>query len=71
MSYEFNNKEFTKDHAEIIKYWRVHKGCTWGRIGELCQQEFNMGDGGQMSGRNLCDEAAKLLGEDPNEEPWN
>jgi hypothetical protein len=61
----------TYEQALEIRKWRVDKGCSWGRIGELALEIFNLGTGGQMSGYDLCVEAAKFFNEDPNDELWN
>jgi hypothetical protein len=55
------------EQAKVIRTWRVDLGCSWGRVDELAEKVwgFRMGPG------ELCEHAARVLGENPGEEPWN
>ncbi len=58
----------TEEMAKMIRTWRVDLGCTWGRVDELAEKVwgFRMSPPGY-----LCEAAARVLGEDPGEDPWN
>ena len=63
----------TKEDAVIIKEWRTN-GATWRRIAEYAADKWpDMGyiAGHQLEGRELCDEAARTLGDDRRDQPWN
>lgn len=63
----------TKNDAIIIKEWRA-KGATWRRIAEYAAEKWperNYHSGNQLEGRELCQEASELLGENYREEPWD
>jgi len=51
----------TRLEATIIKALR-DIGCTWMRIAEICAESNNTLDTSQETGRQLCAEAAKVLG---------
>ena len=58
----------------FIKYLRVQRGYTWRMIAYKCAEKWP--DRGlyahdQMEGRDLCNQAADVLGEDASIEPWN
>ncbi len=57
----------SEEQARVIRTWRVDLGCTWGRVDELAEKVwgFRMGPG------ELCEYAARILGEKPGEYPWN
>jgi len=62
------------DEAEArwIRVLRVDLGCSWGRIGELFEKAVGRRYGGyQESGAGLCVWAARILGEDVSQDPWN
>lgn len=63
----------TREGALIIRTWRCELGCSWRRVAELAKlvwsKKYPRTD--QQHGRKLCVEAAKVLGEDPDREPWN
>ncbi len=64
----------TREQALVVRTWRVDLDCSWGRVGELYLSVWGSGDGCNSFseyGARLCEEAAKLLGEKPGEEPWN
>ncbi len=56
----------TEEQALIIKHLRCNKGYSWRMISKSIDDYED-----QIHGRDLCNEAARLLGEDPNEVPWN
>jgi hypothetical protein len=70
--------------ADRVKELRCGTIChSWRRIAEIIASEFPDVDGlvytdedsnicgFQIEGKELCDEAAKFLGEDPGSEDWN
>ena len=62
----------TREDALIIKEWRA-KGATWRRVADYAakkwpDQEYIAGN--QLEGRELCLEAAKILGEDSRAGCW-
>lgn len=61
----------SEEEARWIRVLRVDLGCTWGRVAELFARATGDSDTTQMHGEDLCRWAAKMLGEDPAEEPWN
>jgi hypothetical protein len=71
-----------RGEARIIRGWRCLDGKTWrwiGRQGWLAFGEyppsgfksFDTAKTTQEDGKQLCVEAAEILGEDPNSPPWN
>ena len=62
------------EQARRIKHWRVDEGFTWRAIAATAYCEFDGDwhpDSNQLWGMELCTAAAELLGENPNEDPWN
>ena len=56
----------TIEDAITIKGWRV-KGASWRRVAELAAQMWPLRaieSGNQIEGRDLCQDAAIILGED-------
>lgn len=65
--------KLTKEQAEFIKNLRcgliTH---SWRSIASKWYVKYKTGlNGNQLFGKELCENAAKLLGEDPSDEPWN
>lgn len=63
----------TQHKASIIKKYR-ETGSSWRRIAEKAALEFpelDIESGNQLDGRELCNAAALVLGENQNEDPWN
>ena len=66
-----------KAQANRIKDLRCGPIChSWRRIAEIIVQEyFDEYDadlsGNQLVGKDLCNDAARCLGEDPSAEEWN
>lgn len=66
------NVQLTDEMARQVRIWRVDKGETWRGVAGRADHLWDTDSGSnQLFGRDLCEEAARLLGEDPNEEPWN
>ena len=65
----------TLEQCIYIKELRCGKIThSWRRISELYCEKYRVEwdlHGNQMHGIDLCEEAAKLLDENPHEEPWN
>ena len=58
--------------ALMIKTWRV-TGATWRRIAEYAAETWpdrGYESGNQIEGRELCQEAARVLGEDHRDNCW-
>jgi hypothetical protein len=53
--------------AQKIK-WCVAGGCTWRKIAELFADSEMSGN--QLEGKELCETAAQVLGEDIHKYPW-
>lgn len=61
----------TTDMARQVRRWRAD-GYTWRAIGAAADQAWGTASqGNQLVGRDLCLEAARMLGEDPDADPWN
>jgi len=61
----------TREQALQIRGLREHGTWRWvaSKVYETMYQGIPKGH--QIAGENLCRQAATLLGEDPNEDPWN
>jgi hypothetical protein len=64
--------------AKEVRQLRVDEGCSWRAVAQSCYDSWQpQGDdtwephSNQLMGRALCETAAGLLGEDPEQEPWN
>lgn len=58
--------------AQMIRILRVKQNYSWRSIARHCSQYFNLPFGSnQLAGMVLCEKAAKALGEDFMEPPWN
>lgn len=58
----------TVEQAQTIRVWRIDYGCSWRIIAELFINDFGTEDdkhlyGNQLYGKDLCVEAAEILGE--------
>jgi hypothetical protein len=68
--------EMTEEEARLIKQWRVYDLCSWRMVAQnayrygIDNSDWEPPDN-QIVGRELCDKAAKILGEDANKHPWN
>ena len=65
--------EMTRELAVKIRELRVaDESLTWRGVAGNISAEFGLSCGtNQLFGRDLCNAAARLLGEDPDKEPWN
>ncbi len=65
----------TKKRAEIIRELRCTKHYSWRLVAQTCYQSWLGADwsppANQIMGTALCEQAARVLGEDPHQEPWN
>ncbi|WIX77226.1 hypothetical protein QRX50_38405 [Amycolatopsis carbonis] len=58
--------------AEQIRRWRGLDEETWRQIAILVTARLGLPHStDQTAGRRLCEDAARMLGEDPDREPWN
>ena len=61
-----------QETANLIRKLRVDKGYSWRAVARFCSNVGRAPWGGnQIAGMVICEEAAKLLGEDFLEPPWN
>ena len=64
--------EVDRELAQLIRAWRVDEEQTWREIADRVTSHLDLPRStNQIAGRNLCLKAARLLGEDPDAEPWN
>ncbi|MDT9682393.1 hypothetical protein RND61_09980 [Streptomyces sp. TRM76323] len=62
----------TPEMAARIRTWRVDEDLSWRAVAQAASDLWGSGFGSnQLYGKNLCVAAAKVLGEDPHQEPWN
>jgi hypothetical protein len=62
----------TAGRAQQIRGWRVDQELTWRGVAAAASVEWELGHGAnQLYGMELCEAAARLLGEDPNDALWN
>ena len=52
----------TIQEAILIHKMRVISGYTWRKIAKVWAEMYDEGDNSQHKGRELCEEAAKILG---------
>lgn len=76
MRYESEVRELLDSiaRAKEVRALRVDDRGTWRYVGEECQRRWQttVGDGDTQSfGATLGHVAAQMLGEPPDEEPWN
>lgn len=58
--------------AKLIRKLRVEKDLSWRAVARFCSKLWAAPWGGnQLAGMAICDKAAKLLGEDFLQPPWN
>jgi len=58
--------------AKLIRHLRVDKEYSWRAIARHCSQYLKAPFGGnQLAGMVICEKAAKALGEDYLQPPWN
>ena len=66
--------EINPEVARAIRRLRVEEGCTWRMVSERLEALYpgeNYGGGNQLLGEQLCEAAARMLGEDPHSSDWN
>ena len=64
--------EVNEPGAKLIRYLRVDKEYSWRAIARHCSRILKAPFGGnQLAGMAICEAAAKALGEDFLEPPWN
>jgi len=64
---------FLRIEAEdVSSLWGTFTGYTWRGVAQKCNDEWD-GDWGQnqIAGMEICEQAAKMFGEDYKKEPWN
>ncbi|MFF2747567.1 hypothetical protein ACFVVA_18700 [Kitasatospora sp. NPDC058048] len=62
----------TTEMALQIRTWRVDEEFSWRAVARAATDLWGSEYGSnQIYGRDLCVAAAKVLGEDPDGEPWN
>lgn len=68
----FSYPEMTRERAARVRALRVDTGLTWRGVAGVLSEEWG-GDwgGSQIAGEDLCEQAARALGEDYRDEPWN
>lgn len=64
----------TMEQAQFVRKIRVDEDDSWRGVAHACYEAWN-GDwdppSNQLMGMALCERAAYLMGESPNEAPWN
>jgi hypothetical protein len=67
-----NRFAMTVDQACWVRQMRVDEERTWRWIAEECAEAW-AGDWGseRWTGKEICERAAAVLGEDGTREPWN
>jgi len=66
--------DLTREQAELVRRFRCLDACTWRMVAVRAAEawpEKEICSDNQFDGMWLCNEAAKLLGEHPREDPWN
>ncbi|MBA7593463.1 hypothetical protein ES703_00383 [subsurface metagenome] len=64
--------EFNREGANLIRQLRVDKDYSWRAVARFCSRVWRAPWGGnQLAGMVICEKAAKLLGEDFLQPPWN
>ncbi|MGW4276586.1 hypothetical protein ACWEGQ_30545 [Streptomyces seoulensis] len=62
----------TSEMAVRIRAWRVDGEYSWRAVAQAASELWGTGRGGnQLYGEALCVAAARALGENPYQEPWN
>jgi hypothetical protein len=67
-------RDITWERASQIRAWRCDEGYTWRAVAQAACDSWRTDldlAGNQLYGRELCQFAAKKLGEDPDLPPWN
>jgi hypothetical protein len=62
----------TDNGAARVRQWRVDERHSWRGVAAAASEAWGLNHGSnQLFGRDLCNAAARRLGEDPYNEPWN
>ena len=61
----------TAEQARLLREPRVDRGLTWRSVAEECAGADDDWAESHAVSRMLCERAARMLGEDPNSNPWN
>ena len=62
----------TRENAKFVRQLRVDRDCSWRSVARYYSLVWDAPWGGnQLAGMVICEKAAKLLGEDFMEPPWN
>ncbi|MFQ6142220.1 hypothetical protein ACLMNJ_03970 [Streptomyces seoulensis] len=62
----------TPEMAAQIRAWRVDGEYSWRAVAQAASELWGTGRGGnQLYGEALCVAAARVLGGNPYQEPWN
>ncbi|MFI7009535.1 hypothetical protein [Streptomyces sp. NPDC050145] len=65
-------EHLTTEMARQIRAWRVDGEYTWRAVAQAATERWGSAYGSnQLYGQDLCEAAARLLGENPAQEPWN
>lgn len=64
--------EVKREDANLIRQLRVDKDYSWRAVARFCSRVWRAPWGGnQLAGMVICEKAAKVLGEDFLQPPWN
>lgn len=64
--------QINRDKAKLVRQLRVEKECSWRTVARACSLLWGTSWGGnQIAGMVICEKAAKSLGEDFLQPPWN
>ncbi|CCK24979.1 hypothetical protein BN159_0600 [Streptomyces davaonensis JCM 4913] len=62
----------TTEMAVQIRAWRVDEDFSWRAVAQAATELWGSPYGSnQLYGQDLCEAAARVLGENPHQEPWN
>lgn len=61
----------TVARAKEVRRLRVDDGLTWRSVAAVVSEKWYYPTSSQLLGVSLCEVAAKCLGEDGRQEPWN
>ena len=63
----------TKERALFVRKLRCDEGYSWRALARACHDAWGADwepPSNQIMGISLCEAAARMLGEDPEKEPW-
>jgi hypothetical protein len=71
MNEDLWTEHLTPEFASIVRAWRI-RGLTWRQVTQdACTALGLPPSQDQTAGEDLCRRSAQLLGENPDELPWN